>query len=184
MKFTTRLLIVVALASSSIAATAAPLPLEWTWPTVRADGSPQPVSGPGALESVRIEYGTCKDLNGDAFGTKEGEITVPYPATTAAPEVGPGIKCARAYTRDNLGIEVGPSNLGRYFPAPGSVVLKTTTKIAYELRQQSGKFAFVQVGTVPLKAKCGARLAGPYAEIEGARITKPLKGGVIAAKCS
>lgn len=163
---------------------AAPLPLEWSWPTTRADGSPQPASGPGAFESVRIEYGTCKDGNGDAFGVKEGEIVVAYPATSAAPDVSSGIKCARAYTKDNLGILSGPSNLGRYFPAPAPVILKTTTKIAYELRPSGSAFAFVQVGTVPLGAKCGGKLAGPYAEIQGARITKPLKGGVLAAKCS
>ncbi len=167
-----------------VSISAAPLPLEWVWPTVRVDGSPQPVSGPGALVSVRIEYGTCQDINGDFFGVKEGEIVVAYPAVSASPEVGTGIKCARAFTKDNLGIESGPSNLGRYFPAPAGVTLKTSTKIAYELRASKSGYAFVQVGTIPLGAKCGEVLVGPYATVSGAQITKPLKGGVIAAKCS
>lgn len=168
----------------SVAASGAPLPLEWAWPTKYVDGSDMPTSGPGAFESVRIEWGTCQNLNGDTFGTKEGEVVVAYPATTASPDATPGIKCVRAYTKDTLGRVSGPSNLGQYFPAAPSIVLKTTTKIAYELRPSGSTFAFVQVGTVPLGVKCGGKLAGAYAEIQGAKITKPLKGGVLAAKCS
>lgn len=168
-----------------LTATAASQTFEWTYPTPRVDGSPQPTTGAGAFKSVRVVWGTCKDLNGDAFGVKEGEVVVDYPATSVTVDVTPGIKCALAYTLDNLDNPSPPSNLGRYFPAPAPVILKTSTKIAYELRKKAdGDYTFVQVGTIPLAAKCGTVLAPGYAQVQGAKITKPLKGGAIAGKCS
>ncbi len=170
---------------ATFATSAAELPLEYVWPTVRADGSPQPQTGPFALTSVRFEIGSCAGLELDQFGVKEGEITGMWPSTSVLAVVSPGIKCVRGFVTDASGIVSPPSNLGRYAPAPAPVVLRTTNKIAYELRiTNAGALSFVSVGSVPLNTVCGRKLAGVYAIVDGARITKPLKGGVIAAKCA
>jgi hypothetical protein len=179
-----RLIVAGLLLLVSQVATAAPLVIDFIYPTVRADGSPQPSSGPGALASVRIEYGSCASPDLDAFGVKEGEVVVPYPQASVTVQVSAGIKCARAFLKDNLDIEGAASNLGRYFPAPGAVTLKTSERIAYELRKSGSGFKFVSVGSVSLGVQCGRRLVGAYYQIDGAKITKSLTGGVIAARCA
>jgi hypothetical protein len=66
-------------------------------------------------------------------------------------------------------------------PMPPLVTVATT---AYELRAlPGGTFQFVAVGTVPLGAECGMTLVGAYTQFTGAMITKPLTGGIIAARC-
>lgn len=69
-------------------------------------------------------------------------------------------------------------------PNPPTNVRVTVAVLAYELRQYSnGTLRFVQVGTVPLGKECGTALVGDYAVFDGATITKPTTGGVIAARC-
>jgi hypothetical protein len=169
----------------AFASSAAELPIEYSWPLLRADGSPQPQTGPFALTSVRFEIGSCVGAAQDQFGVKEGEITGMWPNVSVLAIVSPGIKCVRGFVSDASGIESPASNLGRYAPAPAPVILKTVGKIAYELRLKSdGDYYFVSVGSVPLNRTCGRKLVGVYAQVDGAQITKPLKGGVIAARCS
>lgn len=70
-------------------------------------------------------------------------------------------------------------------PKPPTGFTVTVSTLAYELRQFSnGTLRFVAVGTVPLGKECGIGLAGNYAQFTGATITKPVTGGVIAAKCA
>lgn len=70
-------------------------------------------------------------------------------------------------------------------PNPPTNLKVATTTIAYELRSYSnGTFRMVQVGTVTKGAPCGADLAGGFALIDGATITKPTRGGAITTKCA
>lgn len=167
-------------------ANAAPLTITFSWPTQHVDGTPIPTTGPGKLTSARLEFGTCTGAELDVFGVVQGQFTVPYPLTTVTGEVGTGIKCVRGFANTDLNVESRASNLGRYYPAPAPTTLTSTTKVAYEMRRigTSAQYEFVAVGTVPVGARCGPHLAGPYATIAGAKFTKPLKGGVIAARCS
>jgi hypothetical protein len=159
--------------------------VDYKWPTTHEDSSPIPVTGPGSLSSARFEWGTCAGPNMDTLGTVQGAMVIPYPQKQFKTLVTPGIKCVRGYANTTLNVESGPSNLGRYFPGPSPVAATTTAKVAYEMRKKSdGDYQFVNVGTVQLGVKCGKKLISPYFTIDAAKITKPLKGGVIAAKCN
>lgn len=70
-------------------------------------------------------------------------------------------------------------------PLPPTNVKVATTTSAYELRSYSnGTFRMVKVGTVTKGAACGPDLAGGYALIDGAKITKPTQGGAITTLCA
>jgi len=167
-------------------ALAAELVVDFRYKLQHEDGTPVPESGPGSIASAKVEWGTCTGINMDEFGTVEGAMVVPYPQARVKATVTPGVKCARGYaiTVDDVQSDP-PSNLGRYFPEPLAVVAKTSSRIAYELRRKvDGDYQFVSVGTVPLDVLCGKRVVGSYYMVSGAKITKPLAGGVIAAKCN
>jgi len=70
-------------------------------------------------------------------------------------------------------------------PNPPSGFKVTTGVLAYELKAYSnGTLRFVQVGTVEKGAQCpGAKLVGDFYAYDGAKITKPTTGGIIATKC-
>lgn len=161
------------------------LVVDYQWPVRHEDGSVIPSSGPGALTSARFEWGTCAGPDLDTMGTVQGAMVIPYPQVQLKTTVTPGIKCVRGFANTNLNVESGPSNLGRYFPGPSPVAATTTSKVAYEMRKRSnGDFYFFNVGTVQLGVKCGSKLIDTYFTVDGAKITKPLKGGVIAARCN
>lgn len=70
-------------------------------------------------------------------------------------------------------------------PNPPTNLAVTIATLAYELRQYSGgTLRFVSVGTVDKGVACpGAKLVGDFRAFDGAKITKPTTGGIIAAKC-
>jgi hypothetical protein len=95
---------------------AATITVSWDNPTTNRDGSDIPtVQGdPEALQTWRIEYGTC--LAGNVFGTKAGEFVrtraVGGPEiTTATNNVPPGLTCTRVFVANTAGNESFPSNV-------------------------------------------------------------------------
>jgi hypothetical protein len=111
-----KLLVILALVVAA-PVMAAVLTATWNNALSNVDGSPIPTSGPGSIVSTKIEYGTC---NLTAFGTKLGEFTANYPATsTATPNLGPGTYCFRAIHTNTYGEVSDPSNvISRTVQAP------------------------------------------------------------------
>lgn len=92
-------------------------------PTKNTDGSTIAASGPGALDSFRVEYGTCVGL---AFGSVIASQVVLYPATAFSfGNVAPGLLCLRAFWLNNVGGESVSSTVSFAGPAPnpGSIVV-------------------------------------------------------------
>lgn len=125
-----------------------------TPPTLNTDGSTIPATGPDALASFRIEYGTC---NGAAFGVAAGSITS---ATCGASVTGlaPQLWCVRSYSKNNAGNESDPSNVlsktvlsAKPMPPTG---LAVTSMIAYKMRQTVDGFTFVAIGSVAAGTQC------------------------------
>lgn len=166
-------------------AKAATLTGSFTLPTQYEDGSPLPVAN---IKHIRVQVGTCSVS--DQVVTGEGEQLVAPPATAFSVTVPRafGRFCARAQTETVSGLLSAwtPSVVKVIAePAPKPPTLLTIASIAYELRQyNNGTLRFVQVGTVPLGAECSTRLAGDYAAFDGAKLTKPTQGGIIAARCA
>ena len=100
--------VVALIALASSLAIAATINASWTNATQNTDGSAIPATGAGSLVSTTVEYGTC---NGNAFGTKIGEVTS---AGTGAvtPNLGPGRYCARAFHTNTYGEVSDPSAVG------------------------------------------------------------------------
>jgi hypothetical protein len=170
-------------------ANAATMTVDFEWPRTRVDGSPQPITGPGKLTSVLIEYGSCKPTGElDEFDVKEGQVSVPFPQTSVSITVTAGIKCVLAWTFDDMDQKSeAPSNLGRYFPAPAPVVIKTIAgKTAYEMREltNTNRYVAVAVGTVRSSQQCGRKIVDGYGTVTDVKLNKPLQGNVIVAKCS
>lgn len=177
------LLMLVALIAQR--ADAAELTGTFSYPTVRTGGEPFSAS---EVREVRVEYGLC--AAGGAFPTTPaGTVVVPAPTKAyTVPNVGPGTWCLRAKLVDTGGLEsayTGTVTRVIQVSPPNPPTLFTVSTVAYELRQYSnGTLRFVQVGTVPRDAECGLQLVPGFATFDGARITKPTTGGVIAAKCA
>lgn len=77
--------------------------LEFTIEPTKTDEAknPLPATGPGALLSHRVEYGTC---NGSAFGTSLGSVVVAMPAIKGSfPNVPIGLYCLRAFPKNAYG---------------------------------------------------------------------------------
>lgn len=180
-----RIIVALALFACAAVAQAAEMTVTWQWPTTLVDGSPQPTAGPGALTSVRIEWGSCAGDDLDEFGTAQGQMVRPYPETSMTVTVGAGIKCVRGFSLNNLNQQSGPSNLGRYFPKPKPVDLTAPVgRDAYELRRKAdGDYHFVKVGTVRRTQDCGAVLVDSFGTVENVKLTRALKGGAVVAKC-
>lgn len=121
-----------------VALYAADATVDWQHPTNNVDGSPIPATGPAALSSTRLEYGTC---SGTAFGQAEGSVSAPYPATSA---IVPGLEYGRSYcfrgaSVNNAGEVSAWSNVVSRFilvPAPNPPTLSATVNVVWELRGQ------------------------------------------------
>jgi hypothetical protein len=127
--------------------------ISWQNPTQNVDGSPIPATGAGSLVSTRVDWGTC---SGTAFGTKQGEVVVPMPATTATiPDLADGATvCFRAFSRNTFGEQSATSNIvSRIIPAPRPrpPVLSSTVNVAWR-EYSDGRF--VLVGMLPLGVEC------------------------------
>ncbi len=93
-------------------------------PTTKAeDGTDLPATGPGALVSHRVEYGSCV---GGSFGVARGEQIVNLPAVKGSfLNVAAGIYCLRAFPRSSFG-EGKPYPVVAIGPLPsdgGSIVV-------------------------------------------------------------
>lgn len=135
--------------------------LSFTAPAKNTDGTDIPsscaagVTQCGKLALHRIEYGTC---NAAAFGTKQGEITVAMPATTATvANLVVQVYCFRAIARNDYGIESEPSNVTTKTidpPKPGAPLLAVSST-AYEIRQNAkGVLVAHRVGVIPRGTEC------------------------------
>lgn len=127
----------------------------WTLATQYTDNTPIAPTGPTALASTRVEYGSC---NGLLFGTKLGEVIVPVPTVTVAvPNIAAGTYCLQGWsklvngdespTASNVGKTVVPSPL----PKPPS---SFAASIAYTVIKQVDRFVMLPVGTVAPNTAC------------------------------
>ncbi len=101
--------VAVLIASVAMAAT---LTMSWENATKNTDGSDIPTSGPGALTSTTVVWGTCTaDKKGVV--TELGSIVTPYPGTAPAtkPTVAPGEYCAYAYHSNTYGEVSAPTDV-------------------------------------------------------------------------
>lgn len=166
------------------AANAADVNVTWTPPTLNTDGSPLTTAG---ISRYDVVYGLCLGGGLPASTTIQAAANTAVSATVTG--LAPGSWCFAIRTVSSAGVfsalsGVVPVTVPPTTPNPPSNFKVTLATVAYELRGYSnGTFRFVQVGTVPLGAQCGADLAGGYASFAGATITKPTTGGIIAAKC-
>ncbi len=123
------LLAVLALAGCSLLhsppAAASTLTVTWDNPTTNTDGSTIDATqgNPEALQSWRIEYGTCSAPG--VFGTKLGEFTraraaAGQPLTTATNNVSPASLCVRVYVSNFSGNESVASNTAAKLVAPST----------------------------------------------------------------
>ena len=150
---------ITAHAQTSIPRTSAQL--SFTPPTTNTDGTTIPtacatgVTQCGALSLHRIEYGTC---NAGAFGTKQGEITVAMPATTATvSSLVVQVYCFRVFARNDYGSESAPSSVATKTIAPPtpSAPLLSQTSVAYEIRlNTSGVLVARTIGVIPRGSAC------------------------------
>lgn len=96
--------------------------ITWVNPLTNTDDTPIPATQgqPEALQTWRIEYGTC---NGSAFGTTLGQFTRTRVAagpelTTATQNLPAGQKCFRVFVANTAGGESDASNIAaRDIPA-------------------------------------------------------------------
>lgn len=99
--------------------------LEFTLKPTTTDvlGKPLPATGPGALTSHRVEYGTC---DGAIFGTPIAQTVVPMPKVSGSfPNVPAGVYCVRAFPSNEFD-EGKPYPISAVGPAPsdgGSIVV-------------------------------------------------------------
>lgn len=87
-------------------ATAGTVVITWENPTTNTDNSPIPTNqaDPEALQSWRIEYGTC--AAGNTFGTRLGDFPRVRaangpPITSATQNLPGGLKCFRVYVKNS-----------------------------------------------------------------------------------
>lgn len=101
----------------SVGALAASVTASWQNATLNEDGSSIPATGPGSIDTTRVEYGTC---NGTAFGVKAGEFLVPsVTLSQVVDSLSPGVWCFRAYHKNTYGQESAPSLVKQVtIPAP------------------------------------------------------------------
>ncbi len=112
------------LSACATIAGASTITVTWDNPTDNTDSSliPATQGAPEALQTWRIEYGTCV---GSAFGTKAGEFTRTRavggpPLTTATNNVPTGLTCVRVLVANTAGNESSPSNVASRTVAPST----------------------------------------------------------------
>lgn len=165
-------------------ARAADATLNWTQPTSRTDGTALPLT---EIRETQIDYAPCTAVN--TFPATPTGTRVVTGSSSGAIITGLtyGTWCFRARTVDTTGAaSVNTGTVYRvYLAPPNPPTLLSIATIAYELREYTGgTMRMVQIGTVPLGAVCGPKLVGQYATFDGATITKPTTGGIIAARCA
>lgn len=92
-------------------AVAAVLTINWQNATTNTDGSAIPASGPGSIQTTRIEYGTCNAAR-TAIVSVLGEINATGADRSAqSPDLAPGVWCARGFHVNTFGVSSDPSNV-------------------------------------------------------------------------
>jgi hypothetical protein len=179
--------LVLALALVTFTAGAADVQVNWTYPSLNADGSALTLAN---IASTRVEHGSC---SGSAFGVKAGEVVVLAPAATTTFTLAPGTHCFRAYTRTVAavgGLESGPSGVVSKvvpFSPPNPPVITVVNIVAYEIQQHPvyGARLGRMVGTVPLGTACGVKVTGNYYEVplDRVNLSKMPKSAIVVAAC-
>lgn len=179
---------ILALSLALLAPAAFAVQLNWTAPTTNTDDTPIPATGPGALDSYRIEYGTCA---GGAIGTKTGEVVVPATARThTVAGLAAGTWCFAIRAHNNQNEESDRSNTTTAVVAlpkarPLSAVAAAGRTVFYVV-QQSNRMAFLPVGTVSAATACDTtQPVGPHFVVPRAGVVwfgnvRPL---VVVATC-
>lgn len=165
----------------------------YTLPTQRTDGSALPVD---QIQHIRIEYGPCTTPG--QFGTVEGSVDVPPPATgTTITGLGYGLYCFRAYTHDTAGRVSDPTNavskdFGPIPPPnpPGNFAVAGA--VAYEVKYMGPDWDVRtdlgrDVGIVMRTVECGEYewAAGGYYQVpaDAVEFSRIPKSSVVVAKC-
>lgn len=99
---------------ASLNAYAATLEVTLQPTTTDETGATLPATGPGALTSHRVEYGTC---NGVEFGQALGQTVLPMPRLVVTFDVPKGLYCVRAFASNQFG-EGKPYPVSIIGPAP------------------------------------------------------------------
>ncbi len=167
------------------AAHAADVNLTWDAAVKNTDGS---ALTPAGISRYDVVYGLCLGNGLPASTTIQPAANTAVSATVTG--LAPGAWCFAVRTVNVAGVfsaltPVVSVTVPPTTPNPPSNLKVTLATIAYELRQYSGgTLRFVQVGTVQKGAPCpGAKLAGDFYAYDGATITKPTSGGIVATKC-
>lgn len=170
-------------------ALAGSLAVTWTHPTLNTDSSviPAPPAA-GSLISTRVEFGTCQGTN--IFGTKLGEASVNYPATSLTiSNVAPGLYCIHAFSKNTYIVESAASlvvNKQIVAPTPQPPVIVTVTAVAYEWHTKHNELRLAKVGTVALGVPCDAQITGNYYELNDISLVKfnrKYRGGDVVVVC-
>lgn len=114
-----KLLLALVLLGGQTLSSAATVTVTWTPPTTNTDDSTIPSSGPGALKTYRIEYGTCSAPG--VFASKVGEVTRAAPASSTVLNLNPGTTCVRVFVANTYDVESDASNVATSvvpFPRP------------------------------------------------------------------
>lgn len=156
--------------------------LDWTLPTVRTDGTAQPLSGPGALASTTINYGLC--VNGALPATPQS-VVVPLPAITRTiTGLAPGTWCFAAKVTDNLGDSSAFTNVASLViklappspPALGTVRVAALNDALYHSPAYrilaSGARSTTLAGLVPIGTPCIGDVVFTYQSKPYRRVSK------------
>ena len=87
---------------------AADVSVSWTQPVQNMDGTAIPATGPGSIQTNRVQWGTC---NGPAFGTLIGSFSFPAATSYVVTGLAPAAYCFRAYAINTYGQASAASNV-------------------------------------------------------------------------
>jgi hypothetical protein len=149
----------------SVVAHSAEVSLTWANPKQNVDGTTIPPNpSDGALDSTRIEYGTC---SGSSFGNRIGQVTASYPQTRAV------IKnlragrtyCFRAYSVNNLSEESDASNVVSRktltvvpnSPTKLSNDVRSVVNILWKIQKTNRGYDLTYAGVLAYGTKCRSR---------------------------
>lgn len=136
--------------------------LSWTFDLHNTDKTVIPAPpAPGSLTLTTIEYGTCIGPSAPfAFGTKAGQMTVAYPATTLVVSmVVVQEYCFRGFVTNTFGVNSGISNIAWKAnppptPNPPTITLAMLEPTVYRQRDRVNGFDLVPFATGVIGTKC------------------------------
>ena len=165
--------------------------VSWVNSTQNTDGSPIPATGPGSIQSTRIEWGNCV---GTAFGTAAGNVVVPASQTsTVISSLGPAVWCFRGFHVNTYGIDSAPSNVVNktiVAPTPRPPVLATIVASVYDVKfdWREGDYELGRVvGTAPLGTPCTDKFSvGDSYQVprKAVKLDRRPRSAVLVARCA